>query len=76
MGQQFLDVASSLREPIDNLEESSVRASLNLPLGLILYRMRHVYRVKVRAIQRRRLGPRGRLEFAGGDGHCRNSQIL
>jgi hypothetical protein len=73
-GQHFR--ALGLRKPHDDLEERSVRASLNLLLGLILYGMRHVYRVKVRAIQRRSLGPRSGLKLAGGDGHRGNSQIL
>jgi hypothetical protein len=66
----------SLREPSDDLEERSVRARGNLLAGLVLNGMRHVYRVKVRPIQRRRLRPRSGLEFAGGDGHRGDSQIL
>ena len=75
-GQQLFLLALGLREPTDNLTERSVRASRNLLAGLVLNGMRHVYRVKIRAIQCRRLRPRGRLELAGGDGYRRDSQIL
>jgi hypothetical protein len=68
--------ALGLREPCDNLEERSVRASRNLLASLVLNGMRHIYRVKIRAIQCRRLRPRGGLKFAGGNGHRGDSQIL
>ncbi len=65
-----------MREPGDNLVEDSVRSSLNLLFGLVLYRMRDVNRVKVRTIKCRRLGPCSHLELTSSDGHGRHSQIL
>ena len=65
-----------LREPSDNLEESSVRPSLNFLSALVLYGMRYLHCVKIRTIKCSRLGARGRLQLASGDGQCGHSQIL
>ena len=75
-GQLLFVPALSLREPSDNLEQSSIRPSLNLMLGLVLYGMRDVHRIKIWAVERRGLGPRSRLELPSGDGYGRHSQIL
>ena len=65
-----------MREPGDNLEENSVRASGNFLSGLVLYGMRYVHSVKIGAVERRSLGPGSGLELPRGDGHRRHSQIL
>jgi hypothetical protein len=75
-GRLLFVPALSLREPSDDLEENTVRPSLNLLSGLVLYRVWYVDCIEIGTVERRSLGPRSRLELPSGDGYCGYSPIL
>ena len=63
-------------EPCNDFLDHSIRLGLNLAFGLVLNRVRHVNRIKIRTPQRRGLRSGRQHELVRGDRDRRQSQVF